>query len=160
MADISLYTALIAGAAGVGGAAIPAITGLVRDVSVAKRDRGERKEAERSQACLDLLQSAKQLQTIVANAAHYHGPEMGARLEEIRACEAEILVHAAKVALRTTAGISDLAARLAEAAGHLTALVEQNMRMDSIEPKPDMKPFSESIERFREAIVNDAGVRN
>ena len=161
MVSLSVYTAVIAGAAGVGGAAIPAITSLIHDMVKTKRDRGERKDSNRDQACLDLLRSAKKLRSRVADAAQYHGPEMRARLEEIRSCESEVMLYSAKVELLTTEKIRALAASLADVARQLTTLVEQNtnMQVGEIDPKPDLNALEESINGFREVVVGDSSKR-
>jgi len=162
MPDVSLYTAAIAGAAAVAGAAVPAITVLVRDVGQTKRDRQERQADARRQACLDLLRSAQQLRVKVANAAQYHGPEMGARLEEIRACEADVQLHAAQAALLTTEELGGLAESLADAAGQLTmqAIDRTNMQAGEMLPKPDLDELNDGIKDFRMAVVNERRTRS
>jgi len=156
MTEVSIYTAAIAGAAAIGGAAVPSITSMMREVGQAKRERRDRAAAEKRQACLDLLGAAQKLRIKVANAANYHGPEMGSRLEEIRECEADVRLHAASASLQLTAeSLRLLADNLADVASDLTALAERNtnMKAGQIDPRPDTAGFNASIEAFRSAIV-------
>jgi len=157
MTDVSIYVALIAGAAGVAGASIPAVTVLIRDMSDAKRARSDQREDRWQHSCLDLLRSAQELRTKVANAAQYHGTEMSARLEEIRGCEADVQVHAASAALYAGESLAALADDVAEAASRLAAQAIQNtnMHVGEIDPKPDLAAITKSISVFRKAVVSE-----
>jgi hypothetical protein len=158
MTEVSIYAAAIAGAAGVAGAAVPAIGILIRDVGQAKRDRKDHAAATKRQACLDLLRAAQLLRTKVANAAAYHGPEMGVRLEEIRDCEADVQFNAANAASLTTEKLGRLADDLAGAASQLAALAVQNTNMQAgeMDPKPDLESLTKSIRAYRDAVVQQS----
>ena len=158
MTEVSIYAAAIAGAAGVAGAAVPVIGVLIRDVGQAKRDRQDRAAAVKRQACLDLLGAAQRLRTKVANAAGYHGPEMGARLEEIRGCEADVQVNAANAASLNAENLGLLADNLADAASRLSTLAVRNTNMQAGEmvPKPDLDALEQSITAFRNAMVRES----
>src|SRR6266851_3196368 len=82
MPDVPLYVAAITAAAGVAGAAIPAIAVIIRDVRQAERDRRERRAEAKRQACLDLLRTAGELRTRVANTLQDPGDQIGARQAE------------------------------------------------------------------------------
>ncbi|HEV2371294.1 MAG TPA: hypothetical protein VGS19_03915 [Streptosporangiaceae bacterium] len=158
MADVSIYVAVIAAAAGVAGAAVPTLTVMVRDVAQAKRDRNDRLTDRWQQACLDLVRSAQQLRTKVVDAAQYHGPEMAGRLEEIRGRNAEVQVHAVMTGLFSAERLGRLADDLAEAASQLTTLATKNANMEigEMDPKPDSTGFSESIKAFSKAFVSES----
>jgi hypothetical protein len=154
MPDVSIYVALIAAAAGVSGAAVPNI----RDAREAKRGRRERDAAARRKACLDLLRAAGELRTRVANAADYHGDQMGARLAEIRECAAATQLQAMSVALLAPGKLAEAAENLASAASGLLAVTEQNTDVDhGVMPgAPDFAELDEKISAFRQ-VVADAG---
>ena len=158
MPDVSLYVAAITAAAGIGGAAIPAIAVLIRDVRQAERDRNERQAEARRQACLDLLRAAGELRTRVANASDYHGTEMGARLAAIRESEAAVQLHAVRVAVLTPGQLTKPAAQLAEAASRLIAATEHDTDVDhGVMPgTPDFTELDERITAFRLIVVADA----
>jgi hypothetical protein len=155
MPDVSIYVALIAAAAGVSGAAVPNI----RDSREAKRVRRERDAAARRQACLDLLRAAGELRTRVANAADYHGDQMGARLAEIRECDAATQLHAMSVALLASGKLTEPTARLASAATRLVTVTARNTDLKAGEMliKPDFTELDEKITAFRQVVVADAG---
>jgi hypothetical protein len=162
MPDVSLYVAVITAAAGVGGAAIPAIAVLVRDVRQAERDRNERRAEAKRQACLDLLRAAGELRTRLANTAAYQGTEMGARLAGVRECDATVQLHAVSVALLAAGRLAKPAEGLATAADLLTATAtaEENIdkRAGELLNMPDFTGLDESIKAFRQtAIADDAG---
>jgi hypothetical protein len=157
MPDVSLYVALITAAAGVGGAAIPAVAVLIRDVRQAERDRNERSAEAKRQACIDLLSAAGELRTRLANTAAYQGTEMGARLAEVRECDAAVQLHAASVALLPTGKLAKPAEGLAAEASLLTttATAEENIdkRAGEMLRKPDFTGLDTSIKTFREIAI-------
>jgi hypothetical protein len=161
MPDVPLYVAAITAAAGVAGAAIPAITILIRDVRQAERDRRERSVEAGRQACLDLLRAASEVRTRVANAADYHGNEMGARLAEIRECDAATQLHAVSVALLAPEKLTEPAALLADAAGGLVAVAEQNTNIDRgvMVPRPGFTELDEELKAFRRIVMANAAER-
>lgn len=159
MPEVSIYVALITAGAGATGAAIPQIATVVRDVRQADRDRHERRVETRRQACLDLLHAASDLRTQVANAAQYHGSDMGARLAEIRKCAAAVQLHAVSVALLAGESLDDPAERLAAAAMDLAAAAVHNadMSLNQMVSCPDLSEFDGSVKAFRLRAVADAG---
>jgi hypothetical protein len=160
MPDVSVYAALIAGAAGVSGAAVPAFTLFIQNVRQAGRDRRDRSAEAGRQACLDLLRAAGELRMRVANAADYHGTEMAARLAEIRECDAAAQLHAVSVALLAPKKLTEPAAQLAAAAGRLVAVTEQSTNLDRglIVPRPGFAELDEELTAFRRTVVaNVAG---
>src|SRR5690242_14906554 len=73
MPGVSLSVPIITAGAAVLGAAIPTGAAVIQDLRKARRDRAERRLETRDQACLDLLRSALDLRTQVANAYLSHG---------------------------------------------------------------------------------------
>jgi hypothetical protein len=146
--DVSIYVALITAGAGAIGAAIPQVATVVRDVRQAERDRHERRADTRRQACLDLLHAASDLRAQVANAAQYHGGEMGARLAEIRNCAGAVQVHAVSVGLLAPEAPAGPAERVAVAANGLAANAADNtdMNLNQMVTSPDFTEFDGSVE--------------
>lgn len=158
MPDVSIYVALIAAGAGIVGATIPQIAILVRDARQAERDRHDREAETKRQACLDLLRAVGELRTRVANAAEYHGTEMGARLAEIRESEAAVRVDAVSVALLAPGKLTEPAEELAEIASRLVAVTEQATNLD-LGVRADTPNFAEldrGVAAFRRAAVGAA----
>jgi hypothetical protein len=157
MSDVSLNVAVVTAAAAVGGAAIPAITVLLRDVRQAERDRRERCAEAKRQACLDLLRAAGELRTRVANTLQDPGDQIGARLAEIRESEGAVHLHAAGVALLAPAKLAEPAEALAMAASQVavTAARDTDRRGITIRP-PDFTGLDESVAAFRRMAVADA----
>jgi hypothetical protein len=158
MTQVSAYAAaIIAGTAGVAGAAVPVIGVLIRDVWQARRDRRDGVAATKRQACLDLLRAAQLLRTKVANAAAYHGAEMSDRLEEIRDCDASVQFNAANAASLTAGNLGVLADSLADAASQLVDLAVRNTNMQAgeMDPKPDLESLNERIRAYRDAVVHE-----
>jgi hypothetical protein len=160
MPDVSLYVALIAGAAGVGGAAISQFAVLARDSQQAKRDRSERRAEAKRQACLDLLRAAGELRTRLANTAAYQGTEMGARLAEVRECDAAVQLHAVSVALLAAGKLAEPAEQLATAVSSLvaTATAAENIdtRQGEMLHKPDFTGLDATVAAFRRKAVGNA----
>src|SRR5216683_549360 len=132
MPDVPLYVAAITAAAGVAGAAIPAIAVIIRDVRQAERDRRERRAEAKRQACLDLLRTAGELRTRVANTLQDPGDQIGARLAEIRESEGAVHLHAAGVALLAPGKLAGPAEDLAMAASRLAAAAARDTDRRSI----------------------------
>jgi hypothetical protein len=158
MPDVSIYVALIAAGAGVVGATIPQIAILVRDGRQAERDRRDRGAETRRQACLDLLRAAGELRTRVANAAEYHGTEMGARLAEIRESEAAVRLNAVSVALLVPRKLTEPAEELAEIARRLVAVTERDTDLDLgvRAGQPNFAELDRGVAAFRRAAVGAA----
>ncbi len=161
MTDVSLYVAAITAAAGIGGAAIPAIAVLIRDVKQADRDRRDRQAETKRQACLDLLRAASELRARVANTADYHGDEIGARLAQIRESEAAIHLSAAGVALLTPKNLAEPAARVASAASRLVMSAEEKVDKDAkqLVTRPKFEEFDKSVTAFQDTAVDDVRAR-
>jgi hypothetical protein len=158
MPNVSLYVAMVTAAAGVGGAAIPAIAVIMRDVRQAERDRRERNAEAKRQACLDLLRAAGELRTRVANAGEYHGLEMGARLADIRECDAAVQLSAVSVQLLAPGKLTAPAEQLALAASQLATAAADNtdFGIGAMVSKPDMARLAESMGAFRWIAVANA----
>ena len=94
----------------------------------------------------------------MANAAANHGPEMGARLEEIRGCEADVQVNAANAASLNAENLGLLADNLANAASLAQHAGRRNTNMQAGEmvPKPDLHALEQSITAFRNAMVRES----
>lgn len=157
MSDVPLYVAAVTAAAGVGGAAIPAITVLLRDVRQAERDRRERAAGTKRQACLDLLHAAGELRARVANTIQYSGDQLAAGMAEIRDAEAAVHLQAANVALLAPQTLAEPADQVARAASHLaaTAVEDTGKRATMIRP-PDFTGLDVTVTAFRESAVADA----
>jgi hypothetical protein len=155
MLQVSIYVAVITAAAGVLGAAVPAIATLTRDVRQAERDRRERRADAKRQACIELLRAAGDLRTQVANAAHYHGDEIGTRLAQIRECAEAVGLHAVSVGMLASEKLTAAAEHLAAAAENLVAMAVTNtdMRVKAMTPEPDYTEFDDSIAAFRRVAV-------
>jgi hypothetical protein len=162
MPEVSLYVAAITAAAGVSGAAIPAVAVLIRDVRQAERDRRERHAEAKRQACLDLLRAGSELRTRVANAAQYHGTEMSALLAQIRECDAAVQLHAVGVALLASGKLAGPADDLAAETSRLSAAAADNADPDAgvMAIEPDPAELNDSITAFRKMAVADAGQKS
>jgi hypothetical protein len=158
MPDVSVYVAVVSAGAGVAGAAIPQIAFVVRDVRQAERDRHERRAEAKRKACLDLLRSAGELRTQVANAAQYHGDEMGTRLADIRKYAAAAQLHAVNVALLAPRKLAEPAQRLAAAASRLAAAAADgtDLRVNEMIRPPDFTELDETFTTFQKIAVADA----
>jgi hypothetical protein len=161
MSDVSLYVAAITAAAAVGGAAVPAIVTITRDVRQAGLERRDRQDELKRQACLDLLRSASELRARVANTADYHGDEIGARMAQIRESEAVIHLNAAGVALLTPGNLAEPAARVARAASRLveSAAAAVDMTLMQMVSRPDFADLDSSVTAFQRSAINDARAR-
>ena len=162
MPDVSLYVAVVTAAAGVGGAAIPAIAVLIRDVRQAERDRRERNAEAKRQACLGLLSAAGELRTRLDNTAAYQGTEMGARLAVVRECDATVRLNAVSVAMLAGGKLAEPAEQLATAASSLVATATAAENIDTQQGemlrKPDFTGLDISIKAFGQiAIADSAG---
>jgi hypothetical protein len=155
MPDVPLSVALITAAAGIGGAAIPAVTVLIRDVRQAERDRRDRSAEAMRQACLDLLQAAGELRTRVANAVGIHGKEMAGRLAGIRESAAAVRLNAVSVALLAPEKLAQPAEELAAVASQLAAFVADNTdkRAGEVLVPPDFAALDEKVAAFRKIAV-------
>ncbi|MDX6396010.1 MAG: hypothetical protein QOJ73_7073 [Streptosporangiaceae bacterium] len=156
MPEVSLYVAMVTAAAGVGGAAIPAIAVIMRDVRQAERDRRERTAEAKRQACLGLLSAAGELRARVADNTQYTGDQLAAWLAGLREGEAAVHLSAANVALLAPQTLADPADHLARAAGQLAAKAAKDTDNRSrIVPQPDFTGFDESVAAFlRKAVAN------
>jgi hypothetical protein len=161
MTDVPLSVAAVTAAAGVGGAAIPSIATIIRDVRQAGRDRRDRQAELKRQACLDLLRSASELRARVANTADYHGAEIGARMAQIRESEAAIHLYAAGVALLAPSTLAEPAAHVAGAASRLVESAEAQVNTTAMQmvSRPDSADLDSSVTAFQHSAINDARAR-
>lgn len=157
MTDVPLYVAAITAAAGVGGAALPSLATIIRDVKQADRDRRDRQAETKRQTCLDLLRAASELRAHVTNTADYYGVEMGARLAQIRESEAAIHLSAAAVALLAPENLAEHAARVARAASRLVMSAEEKVDVNAkaLVTRPDFEEFNQSVSAFQDKAVDD-----
>jgi hypothetical protein len=155
MPDVSLYVAAITAGAALLGGGISIVPVYLRDIRQARQDRRDRRDDTRRQACIDLLSAAEDLRTAVANAADYRGPEMPARLAQIRTFAGAVQVHAANIELLAPRTLADPADALAKAAAKFAA--EAAMRigpeLNQMVTAPEAGELSEAIEAFRKQSV-------
>jgi hypothetical protein len=158
MADVvTIYTAAISAAAGLGGATITQYIGVIREGRQVKRDRSERYVEATRQACLSLLQAAGDLRNQVANSTSYRGPDMRARLEEMRTFAEAAQLHAASVALLMPEEVARKADELAGAASTLAEWAVKNTNLElrgMNDERPDFSQLSMCITAFRAEAVS------
>jgi hypothetical protein len=155
MPDVPLYTAVISGCAAVLGAAVPTIASTIQNVLAVRRDRWDRHEADRRQACLELVQAAENLRTQVANNHDYHGDEMGARLAHVRAFAAQARIQAVRLSLTAPADLTQSAQELAIAASQLAEAAEArtDLRQGVSTELPNLGDLDAHVAAFRAAAV-------
>jgi hypothetical protein len=158
MTDVPLYTAVIAGCAAVVGAAIPTIGVVVQGALGARRDRQERYEADKRQACVELVQAAENLRTQVADNHDYHGDEMPARLAQVRGYAAQARVQAVRISLMAPQGLSKSAQALAMAASRLAEAAEAstNLQQGASTALPGFGDLEGCIADFKAEAVRHA----
>jgi hypothetical protein len=159
MADVPIYVAIITALAGLAGATIPQFTILRRDARNAERERQERKDEARRQACLDLLRVAGELRTQVANNFEYHGTEMAERLGKVRQAASEARLHAVEVSLRAPDRLAEPAEEVAAAAENLAVAAAENTDVNAgvMRNLPGFSALDVSIEDFRREVIAEAG---
>jgi hypothetical protein len=155
--DVSIYVALITGAAGAIGATVPQLATVFGENRREKRAREERGASARQQSYVELLGAAADLRTRVANTAMYHGSEMPVRLADIRSSAADVQVKAAKVAF-LAAGLSVPAHGLGSAASELAAnAVSRTDMTTNVMNVPDFKAFDTAVTNFNTAALAGSG---
>ena len=140
------------------GAAIPTAAATIQSVLAARRDRRDRREADRRQACVDLVQAAENLRTQVANNHDYHGDEMGARLAQVRAFAAQARIQAVRISLAAPPELAQVAQELATAASRLAEAAEArtDLRQGASTELPDLGDLDARIAAFRAAAMRIA----
>lgn len=158
MTDVPLYTAVISASAAVFGAAIPTIGIAMQSVLQARRDRRERYESAKREACVELMQAVENLRTQVANNHDYHGDEMGARLAQVRSYAAQARVESVRISLLVPPELAEIAQQLATAASRLeqAAVNTTNLRQGTSTELPDFAELSARIAAFKAEAVNNA----
>ena len=161
MPEVSIYVALITGVV----ALAPQAAIWAQNERQARRDRYDRKNGELRQACLDLFSAAAGLRVQVENNHHYHGTEMGPRMELVRQRAADASDHATNIALMTSADLGNSALRLANAvtavAASATARVDVDrgrsvLLPDFTEMDAQLAEFkTKAVEAARAAIATD-----
>jgi hypothetical protein len=155
--DITVYVAVITGAAGIVGAAIPQASIVLRELRQAERDRRERSIAAGQMACIDLLRAASSLSTQAENLGSYRGDAHGlrARLEEVRKYLAETELHAASVGMLAPRQLIEGANQLAAEARRLMEAVKANVDLDNgvVVGNIDTGPLDTLIAAFRNEAV-------
>jgi hypothetical protein len=161
MPDVPLYTAVISGCAAVVGAAIPTIANTVQNVLAVRHDRWDRHQADKRQACLELVQAAENLRTQVANNHDYHGNEMADRLAQVRAFAAQARIQAVRLSLAAPPELAQSAHELATAAGQLAEAAEArtDLRQGASTELPHLGDLDARIAAFRAAAVQNAWQR-
>lgn len=157
MADVPVYVAVITGAAGIIGAAIPQASIVLRDVRQAQRERRERSVAAGQGACIDLLRAASSLATQIENLRDYRGApqELRLRLEEVRKSLDETQLYAASVGMLAPGQLIKRTSQLASEATSLVKAVEANFDVDNdvVVGPIDVGPLETLIAAFREEAV-------
>ncbi|MGD0239605.1 MAG: hypothetical protein ABSB59_04665 [Streptosporangiaceae bacterium] len=161
MPDVPLYTAVISGLAAVAGAAIPTAASTIQNILTARRDRRDRHEADRRQACVELVQAAEDLRTQVANNHDYHGDEMAARLAQVRAFAARARIQAVRLSLAAPAELSQSAQELANAATQLAEAAEiwTDLQRGASAKLPDLSNLDARVAAFRAVATQNATER-
>jgi hypothetical protein len=145
--------ALITGATGAVGAATPQIATVWRESKQSKRDRQEREVNAKQQAYVELLGSAADLRTRVANTAMYYGEEMPVRLTQIRESAADVQVKAAKVAFLTPE-LAGSAQALGSAATALAGTAIGNTDMTAnVMRSPSYTAFDTAVDTFKASAL-------
>lgn len=127
MADVSIYVAVVTGAAGVLGAAIPQTAGAIRDGFRMRREHREQLDLERYEACIRLLRAVWELRVLAETMQEFPGDHMDTQLVDIRGRQATAELEAMGVArmvgaefpelVKATQRLSEAASRFADAAG-------------------------------------------
>jgi hypothetical protein len=161
MPDVPLYTAVISGCAAVVGAAIPTIANTVQNVLAARRDRWDRYQADKRQACVELVQAAENLRTQVANNHDYHGDEMGDRLAQVRAFAAQARIQAVRISLAAPPELAQVTQELAAAASRLAEAAEArtDLRQGASIELPPLSDLDTRMAVFRAAAARNASER-
>jgi phospholipase/lecithinase/hemolysin len=154
--DVSIYVALITGAAGAIGATVPQLATVFGENRRAKRDREERGVSARQQAYVELLGAAADFRTRVANTAMYGGDEILVRLAEIRSSAAEVDVKAAKVAF-VADGLATPAGTVASETAKLAAdAIQMTNTTTGVMITPSFVAFDAAVAAFRSASIGSA----
>src|SRR5271154_4883062 len=154
MPDVTVYVAVIAGAAGIIGAAVPQAGIVFREIHQAERDRRERSVAAGQSACIDLLRAASSLGTQIENLRVYRGDAQGLRLrlEEVRKYLAETRLYAASVGMLAPSQLTERANQLATEASSLVKVVEESvdLKNDVVVGPIDVGPLDTLMTAFRD----------
>jgi hypothetical protein len=157
VADIPVYVAVITGATGIIGAAIPQAGIVLREIRQAERDHRERSISAGQNACIELMRAASTLSTEIENLSAYRGDAQGLRLrlEQIRKYLAETQLHAAGVGMLAPDQLIGRASKLAESASTLMKAVEANVDLDNgiVLGDIDVGPLDTLIAAFRNEAV-------
>jgi hypothetical protein len=171
MPDASLTTTVISTAGtllgALGGIGLSQATTILRETRVAERQRTERRDRAREQACTDLLGAARQLCLQIEVAARCPWRDMDVRLSAIERQGAEISRHASRVAMYASPGVADAGRAIAEDARRLVALVAELTQMTyddagefrggEMRQCPDVTKFDAAVKAFDDAVAADGG---
>jgi len=160
MSDVSIYVALVSAGAAVIGAAVPQVTGAVRDARQARRNRRADDALLRRQACLDLLRAVGELRARVAGYYEQRGPDMPAHLAEVRRCLADTQLCVASVALLPPGSLANDANAIGNAAIALTdrAAGGTGISLGAMSGSPDFKELDGCVAAFRARAEAEARV--
>jgi hypothetical protein len=154
--NVSIYVAAITGATGLFAALSPQLALAYREGRQARRDRQDREVGDQRQAYLELLATAAQLRTQVANYYEHKGPGLRDRLAEVRKLAADTEQNAVRVQLLASV-FSQLAGDLAAAA---TGLAKRTIRdtdqsLDAIksDTRPEYEQLDDCAQAFRRAVT-------
>jgi hypothetical protein len=131
---------------------------IVRTARQVQRDQLELRMLTRNRACVELLRAARGLRVGVAAAAEYHGPELGARLGEIREFAAAVQLHAINLGLLAPHDLAAPADELAAAAARLAAATTENtvLTLGAVAGNPDFAELDEYVQHFKRSAVDQA----
>jgi hypothetical protein len=122
----------------------------------AMRERRERHAEATRQACAALIRAALELRTQVANAADYHGNEMGSLVAEIRRTAADLQVQAVNLALIGPSALKKTAEQLAGAGNRLATSTSQraDLNLGSMIASPDFSELDQMITAVEDAVYH------
>jgi hypothetical protein len=124
---------IISAGAAVLGASVSPVAAAYQTLRQTRRNRAFEHETAVGEACTCLLRAAYDFRAQVANnhAYHaFHGTEMSARLERVRELNADVAVHAARVAMLESGHLGDAATALAVTVGNLITASQPTTKIE------------------------------
>lgn len=157
MTDVPIYVAVITAGAGLFGALASLFAVAFREGRQAKRDRREREETAKRQACLDLLRVCGQIRTQVASNYEYHGTEMADRLAAVRRLAADADLYAVSVSLQAPDRLAAPASALSAATTRLARKTadDTDLSLGSMAERPDYRELEARRDEFRRAAAEE-----
>lgn len=150
---------IISAGAAVLGASVSPVAAAYHTLRQSRHSRAYEHETAVREACASLFRATRDLRAQVANnhAYHaYHGADMGARLERVRELDADVAVHAARVAMLESGQLGDAATEVAEVVGRLIAATEAKTKIEKgiSAEEPNFEELDSSLAAFRSRAVN------